>query len=68
MHQISKQELALMNAEMAARILLHIATESTAQNRLARSALTLEELQALQADTDTSSVDNAPGDDACGTR
>jgi hypothetical protein len=68
MHQISKQELALMNAEMAARILLHIAIESPAQNRLARSALTLEELQALQADTETSSADKAPGDDACGAR
>lgn len=53
MHTISKQELALMNAEMAARILLHIATEPPAHARATGYTLTPEELEALQADLDT---------------
>lgn len=67
MTEISKQELALMNAEMAARIFMHIAQEKT--NKAAAPAktyeLTDEEQQALrdmfgpaEGDADPQSPDN----------
>lgn len=50
MTEISKQELALMNAEMAARIFMHIAEQKTTQAVAPAKTyeLTDEEQQALR--------------------
>lgn len=69
MTEISKQDLALMNAEMAARIFMHIAQEKNTQAAAPAKSyeLTDEEQQALrdmfgpaEGDADPQSDDNQP--------
>jgi|GEM_PF-5978802 len=69
MTEISKQELALMNAEMAARIFMHIAEQKTTQAVAPAKTyeLTDEEQQALremfgpaEGDADAKSAGHTP--------